>query len=174
MPPNDCVDRADDVKAVFFDGDGQPVTHDGSSAILAPPVADEHAIAGHGDDQFPARRLTVGTFLHYQEVAGLDTEFLEIPLRSAKNDFVLFNEVLRNQEGLSGNAGVNWQTLRDRSGETKDVRRFRSRVRRTAVSARPIRNCRFFPMRERCCTAFYPFLRVAFRNPLRPTRLLIS
>jgi len=63
--------------------------------------------------------MAVGPLLDDEEVATLDTEFLQIRSRGAKDSLALFDDVCGNRERLSGNTCINRRTLRYLSGELK-------------------------------------------------------
>ena len=117
--PNDPVDRPEDVKAAFFGDDRAQITNDGTSSMFAPPVPDKHAVTEHRNHKFSGRRMAVGPLFDDEEIATLDTEFLQVPSRRTKDDFLLVDKVCRDHESLAGSTFVDRQTLRYLSGELK-------------------------------------------------------
>jgi hypothetical protein len=117
--PDDCGDRSDYLKAAFLNDDGICITHDGTSSVFAPPVADEHAITDHRDHKFCGRRTSIAPPFDDKEVAALDTEFLQVRSRGAKDNLFVFDDVCGNRERLAANTSINRQALRNLSGELK-------------------------------------------------------
>ena|GEM_PF-2454317 len=82
-------------------------------------MADEHSVTDPRDHKFCRRSMAVRPLFDDEEVATLDTEFLQVLSRGAIDDFFLFDDVRRDRETLTGSPCINRQALRYLSGELK-------------------------------------------------------